>query len=58
MEGNGIDPDVAAFGEYMEGLADAVREAGDSVREGLMWLARAVNTGPGVIPHPDDREGG
>ena len=42
---NGIDPDVAAFGQFMERLAEAVEAAGADIRDGLETLADAVRLG-------------
>ena len=57
---NGIDPDVAAFGQFMEGLADAVRAAGADIRAGLDGLADAVRLGAvkDIVGDPDWKGGG
>ena len=45
-----IDPDVAAFGLFMERLAQAVETAGAQVAEALLWNAHATN--PEKVPCP------
>ena len=39
---SGVDADVAAFGEFMEGLADAIRVSGEDIRAGLEAVAEAL----------------
>lgn len=37
-----IDPDVAAFGDYMAGLSEAVEQAGANIRAGLEAIAAGI----------------
>ena len=55
-----MDPDVAAFGDYMYALADAVRDAGADIKDGLETLADAVRLGAvkDIVGDPGWKQGG